>query len=296
MARFGENAAAAALGGAVLAACSFPADYSGTRYRCGPAGECPGGFACNDGYCEKSDPPADGGGPDSGGGEGGESDAGGEPDTGPGGDAGVGDCSRSSAVAFVDDFTTGDAWEITNQDGCAVVFDGSAVQLEAVANRCLARTVDELAFDGRVFVRALNPQQGLVESGFGIHHGDTSLVALRVLSGLELTELTDDGTRAVRDSIPFDPALDRFWAVRPGVVDDRIHWETSVDGIEWVERGVYELAGVSDGTCVRLEFDALGTGEPGPVASFDDLNLNVSTTRARLSGRAARSYRRYCRY
>jgi hypothetical protein len=63
---------AAALGFAfvlALVGCSFPADYSGTRYRCDPGDECPAGFSCVDGFCRE------------------ESDGG--PDAGEGGDAGA---------------------------------------------------------------------------------------------------------------------------------------------------------------------------------------------------------------
>ena len=126
MARFGEIAAA--LGCAVLlVACSFSADYSGTRYQCGPSGECPDGFACVAGYCEVQQPP-DGGGDGGGGGTG--IDASGGPDESradAGGGADPGACPSASALQ--DDFSTDEAWAITNRSGCSISFDTGQVEV-----------------------------------------------------------------------------------------------------------------------------------------------------------------------
>ncbi|HKE14822.1 MAG TPA: hypothetical protein VKB80_08170 [Kofleriaceae bacterium] len=277
MARFGEIAAA--LGCAVLlVACSFSADYTGTRYQCGPSGECPDGYACAAGFCEvERAPGADGGGSGSDGGGGGGGGGGGA-DAGGGGtedDAGSRACPSASALR--DDFSTDAAWTITNRSGCVISFDTGQVEMSAVGGRCNARTIDSYALDGRVFVQAVDPAGGITKVGFGIFYGEASLVAFRVIGGIDLVVLLPGGGQSVVDSFPFDPELDGFWGFRPEPGTGLIHWETSADGLEWSDRGLYPPPGLAEDGCVGLEFHAVGTGTTAPSAAFDNLNLPEGT-------------------
>jgi hypothetical protein len=284
VARFGEIAAA--LGCAVLVACSFPADYSGTRYQCGPAGECPDGFSCTAGYCEAEEPPA------SDAGDGARTDAGGGPDDtrADAGDTGPGACA--SASAFQEDFSTDGEWSIANQAGCAITFVSDQVQMTATLSRCTARTAGTYELDGRVFVQAVKPESGLIKAGFGISYGEVSLVALRVVGGIDLVELpAEGGGQMLVDSFPFDPQLDRFWGFRPDQVSGQIHWETSADGIEWSDHGAYPQSALPADSCVGLEFDAVGTGNAAPFAAFDNLNLPEDPGGPAGSARSRRSPR-----
>lgn len=252
---------------AILAACSFPADYAGTRYQCEPGDECPPGQSCVAGYCEGGGPPAgdgggtaaDAGGDDGGDGDGAEGDAG-EPDAAP-------PCPAASS--FQDDFGSGRNWDVQDDAGCAIDFPAGQARLSGTDGRCIARTVSQYALDARVSVEAVKPESGLLETGFAIHLGDVSFIALRVVGGLELLELDDEKDGKVLDTIEFDQTEQRFWAFRPE--GDEIIFETSPDGIDWTGQGEYRPAIMPP--CIQIELDAIGTGELAPFTAFDNLNL-----------------------
>jgi hypothetical protein len=256
---------AAAVVGAVLAGCSFPADYAGTRYQCELGDECPPGYSCIAGYCENGGPPAgDGGGTaaDAGeddGGDGTESDAG-QPDAEP-------PCPAASS--FVDEFSSGDNWNVQDDDGCAIEFTLGQVRMSGTDGRCIARTAGQYALDSRVSVEAVKPESGLLETGYAIYLGDVSFMALRVIGGLELLELGDEGEGTIIDTVAFNGTDQRFWAFR--AAGDDILFETSPDGVEWTEQGKYRPAAMP--ACIQIELDAIGIGELAPFTAFDNLNL-----------------------
>ena len=253
--------------GAVLAGCSFPADYAGTRYQCELGDECPPGYSCIGGYCERGGPPAaDGGGGtaadaggDDAGGDGAESDAG-QPDA---------DSPCPAASSLVDDFSSGDNWNVQDDDGCSIEFAFGQARMSGSDGRCIARTAVQYALDSRVSVEAVKLESGLLETGYAIHLGDVSFMALRVIGALELLELNDDGDGKILDTIAFNGTDQRFWAFRPAGND--ILFETSPDGVEWIEQGKYRPAAMP--ACVRIELDAIGIGELAPFTAFDNLNL-----------------------
>ena len=256
---------AAALVCVILAGCSFPADYAGTRYQCEPGDECPPGFSCVAGYCESGGPPAgDGGGSGADGGDGasdaGQSDAGGA-------DADPPACP--SVSRFKDDFSSEASWVIEDGASCEIAFVVGQVRMTGTLGRCIARTASQHALDARVSIEAINPEDGLVKAGFGVSLGDVSIALLRVVGGLDLVELEDGSGQRVVDSFPFDQMEQRFWSFRP--VADGILFETSPDGIDWTELGEYRPVVLPE--CVALELDAIGTGNPAPYAAFDNLNL-----------------------
>jgi hypothetical protein len=248
---------AAAVVGAVLAGCSFPADYAGTRYQCELGDECPPGYACIAGYCESGGPPAgDGGGTaaDAGedGGDGAEADAG-QPDAEP-------PCPAASS--FVDDFSSGGNWNVQDDDGCAIEFTLGQVRMSGTDGRCIARTASQYALDARVSVEAVKPESGLLETGYAIYLGDVSFMALRVIGGLELLELGDEGEGTIIDTVAFNGTDQRFWAFR-AAGDDIL--------FEWTEQGKYRPAAMP--ACIQIELDAIGIGELAPFTAFDNLNL-----------------------
>jgi len=262
---------AAALGCAILAACSFPADYSDTRYQCDLATECPPGYACVSGFCER---PASGATGDGGGGgrDAGGRDAGGDGDGGADPDAPPGVCPSGSR--HTDDFDTGLGWELTLDAGCDLGFAGGEVRMAASVGRCTARTEDLYDLDGRIWIQAVEPEDGELSPAFGVFLGDSSLVSMRTVAGLELVELAATGTDQQQlESIPFDAAEHLFWGFRPDGNDDTIFWETSPDGKTWTVQGEYRPAVYPEGGCMNLEIDVLGIGELGAGAVFDNLNL-----------------------
>ncbi len=263
--RFGELAAA--LVGVILAGCSFPADYAGTRYRCELGDECPPGYSCVAGFCESGGPPAGDGGGTTADGGGGAGDAGEEGDAGGSSDAEPPACP--SVSRFKDDFSSDASWEIQNGSSCEIAFVVGQVRMTGTLGRCIARTASEHALDARVSIDAVKPEGGLVKAGFGVSLGDVSIVLLRVVGGLDLVELEEGAQQKVVESFPFDPMEQRFWSFRPA--PDRILFETSSDGIDWIELGEYRPVVLP--ACVALELDAIGTGNPGPYAAFDNLNL-----------------------
>jgi hypothetical protein len=268
--RYGESAAVT-IGCAVLAACSFPADYSGTRYQCeaaGGAGECPPGYACRAGFCEPGQAPGiDGGG--------GGMDAG-DPADGPNAppDAGAGACVR--ATAFSDDFDSGDAWDTFAVGGCAARFEIGRIRLSSspgLSGACGARSSDLYLLDGLTWIEAVEPGQGSPEPEFGVTIGEEGLFFRRNENGLVLFVRDEEGDETPIEELPFSSSEHDFWGFRPDKVGG-IAWETSPDAMKWSELGKFYPKESPSEVCMRYEIGMAGSNPTLPIiVSFDNLNL-----------------------
>jgi hypothetical protein len=126
---------------ALLGACSFEADYTGSKYRCGGnAGGCPPGFACTGGYCEvPGDADAQPGDIDAA--PGGDADPD-QPDAGP-----VDVCAEAAAAPAADTCADAEARDLTaaaKRSGGIVVYGdttGYANDLGSPASYCPAINV-----------------------------------------------------------------------------------------------------------------------------------------------------------
>lgn len=264
--------ASATLGCAVLAACSFPADYGGTRFRCdvgGGANECPAGYTCVAGFCEAGAPMIDGGGGGGGGGDAGDpADANGPPD------AGVAACTRVSA--FSDNFESGAAWDTFEAPGCQTSFEIGRIRLNSstgLAAACGARSTELYHLDERTWIEAVGPGQGSPRPEFGITIGEETLVFRRDQNGLAFVVRDLAGNESTLDDLPFDPFDHAFWAFSPDEAGE-IAWETSQDAQEWTVQVKFAPKSAPSEECVRYLIAITGTPvQLPPIISFDNLNL-----------------------
>ena len=259
---------AAALLGA-LTACSFPADYDGTRYQCvqpGP-GECPDGYECRDGFCEVSAGLSDAGG-------GSFTDAGGDRDDASTG-VDAGDTPACESVSGAAGFANLAAWEtVAAEPGCQIIFNDGTVamqNLEGPLFDCASQSSDWYRLDQRTWVEVLDSNFGFPSPGFGVVIGEQTLLWRNTPDGLLAIERDDDGFEDVFDGFDYNPVEHRYWGFAPGI-GDVIELQTSPDGANWTTLTDFRPIDDPRENCVTYEISIVeGDEEPGIVV-FKSLN------------------------
>ncbi|HTE49571.1 MAG TPA: hypothetical protein VK698_01775 [Kofleriaceae bacterium] len=256
-----------------IAACSFPADYTGTRYQCEQAaeGECPAGYECVDGFCEASSAT-----PDSGGGGGTLTDAGGIRPADASvevADADPNDCE--SVTTLEERFESGDGWEITDDNaGCSILFESGLIELHNLSlpiDECAARSRDTYRLDARTWIQTVQAGAGIAAPGFGLQIGEQTFLFRRDEEGLAMVVRDGDAAEEKFGGTEFDTAEHRFWGFRLGQ-GDVVKMETSSDAESWVEQAEFRPTTDPRTSCIRYEISVAG-GTTGPaILAFDNLN------------------------
>lgn len=267
------HGAAALLGS--LAACSFPADYEGTRYQCvmpGP-GECPDGYECRSGFCEAARDLPDAGG----GGTSADASAKPPPDAAAGDDA----SSGCASVTSVEGLGNGEAWEISASSAdCDISFDEGSVALRNLGteqlSECAARSRDQYLVDGRTWVEAIDLEPGQLLPTFGVILQDQGVLFRLTPKELVFIERRLNGDEMddfVFGGIPYNPVEHRFWALRGGV-GDTIVLETSPDGDTFSAVSDFRPNAANDPrtTCARYEVSIRDGFEVPTAMAFQNLN------------------------
>ena len=261
---------AAALLGA-LTACSFPADYEGTRYQCvqpGP-GECPDGYECRDGFCEASQ-----GGPDGGGGS--FTDAGdGPPDGSTVGGVDGGDDPPCESVASAAGFASPAAWEtVKAEKGCQIIFtDGTVAMqnLDGPISDCASQSRGQYWLNERTWVEVLDGNFGIPSPGFGLVIGKQTFLWRNTPDGLLVFERDEEGFEDVYDGFDYNPVDDRYWAFTPGI-GDVIEMQTSPDAVNWTTLTDFRPIDDPRETCVTYEISIVEGDEKPSIVVFKSLN------------------------
>ncbi len=266
--RWSWHGAAALLG--ALTACSFPADYDGTRYQCtepGP-GACPDGYECRSGFCEAAQ-----GGADAGGGSFTDADPT-DASTVDGVDAG--DDQPCESVTGAAGFASLAAWDtVAAEQGCQIIFSDGTVamqNLEGPVFDCAAQSRDQYRLDQRTWVEVLDSTFGSPSPGFGLVVGEQTLLLRNTPDGLLVIERDEeDGFEDVVDGVDYNPVAHRYWALAPGI-GDVIEFQTSPDAVSWTT--VTDFRPVADPrvTCVTYEISIVEGAEQPGIVVFQSLN------------------------
>ena len=110
------------------------------------------------------------------------------------------------------------------------------------------------------------------ETLFTIGSSTNNWYGFRLRGDSLIMEATDDGV-TIRKIIDYSASLHSFWRIRHDPADDRILFETSDDGVDWVQRGF--ITRRIDITAVKIELIAGTTGslsDPGAI-EFDNFRL-----------------------
>lgn len=272
------------------ASCSFEVSFADTQYQCGPGGECPTDYVCSRGTCVTSpggdvatrpdadvvvDRGADGrvASPDGGA----PPDARTQSDPDPPADAAAPDASADPGpvVLFADRFDDSGlgGWQGWVHPGCTAAESGGVLELSYNASSnayCGADTTRAFDLRGRgvtVEVVAAPAINGF-ESYLILFEGQQQIHMIRHAGGMTL-RFRRDGAEVHARSIALDATAQRFWRIREQA--GTVHWDTSGDGTDWVNR--HSAPAAIDVSRLQVELAAgRYTGTTTPISvRFDNL-------------------------